>query len=182
MLAHERFEEEVLPHLDAGYNLARWLARNAHDADDVVQEACMRALRYINSLRAGQGRPWFLAIVRHAYYDSLKVNRSSELAGDPDGFEEVMVHGVAEDPQLAAERRDEASALARAMEALPLPLREVLVLRESEELSYKEIARVLGVPIGTVMSRLARARLALQKLLPPMNIGRDGGDSAQGRI
>lgn len=172
MPVRTRFEEEVLPHLDAAYNLARWLSRSAHDADDVVQEACMRALRYIDSLRSGQARPWLLAIVRHAYYDWRKVNRPSELASEENGLHE-MAADPASDPQLTAERKDDARLLSRAVEALPLPLRETLVLRELEELSYKEIAQILEVPIGTVMSRLARARAALQARVHEMqsNIG-----------
>ena len=153
-----RFEAYVLPHLDAAYNLARWLTRDPHDAEDVVQDACVRALRYLASMREAEARAWFLTIVRHASYDWVGRNRTNavddaafELAADHDG-----------EPPQCAERRAEARALEQAIAALALPYREVIVLRELEELSYKEIATVADIPIGTVMSRLARARALLR--------------------
>src|SRR5450755_2884962 len=136
---YQRFEQHVLPHLDAAYNLARWLTRDAHDAEDVVQDACVRAMRYLDAMRDGNARAWFLTIVRHAAYDWLGRNRPAEIA------------------------RDDGSAMADAVGALPLAYREVLILRELEELSYKDIARIVDIPIGTVMSRLARARGMLQR-------------------
>jgi len=155
-----RFETLLLPHLDAAYNLARWLTRDPHDAEDVVQEACVRALRYLGSLRDGEARAWFLTIVRHACYDWLGRNRSSDAGAE--GAVELAAEPEAEPPALA-ERRGEARALALAIAALALPYREVIVLREIEELSYREIASVADIPIGTVMSRLARARALLRR-------------------
>jgi RNA polymerase sigma-70 factor, ECF subfamily len=160
---HTRFEELVLPHLNAAYNLARWLARDVNDAEDVVQDACMRALKYVGSLHGDDARAWFLTIVRHAFYDWCKRNRPAEIARDDGTAIDSAVDPAAVDPEQALLRIAESKALADAIAALPLGYREVLVLRELEELSYKEIARVADIPIGTVMSRLARARGLLQR-------------------
>jgi len=151
-----------MPHLNAGYNLARWLARDAHDAQDVVQDACVRALRYIGSLNKSDARAWFLTIVRHAFYDWCERNRPAEITHDDGSAIEAAVDHAAVDPEQAALRRAESRILADAVADLPLAFREVLILREMEELSYKEIARIADIPIGTVMSRLARARALLQ--------------------
>ena len=156
MSDHTRFEELVLPHLDAAYNLARWLTRNVNDADDVVQDACVRALKYIGSLNGDSARAWFLTIVRHAFYDWCKRNRPTELARDDGTAIDMAIDPAAVDPEQALLCNAESKALAEAY-------REVLVLRELEELSYKEIARIADIPIGTVMSRLARARGLLQR-------------------
>jgi RNA polymerase sigma-70 factor (ECF subfamily) len=158
-----QFEQLVLPHLDAAYNLARWLTRDPHDAEDVVQEACLRALRYVASLNGGSARAWFLTIVRHAFYDWCRRNRPAEIAHDDGSAIEDAVDPEAIDPAEAVIRAAQARALSDAIAALPLPFREVLILRELESLSYKEIARVADIPIGTVMSRLARARSLLQR-------------------
>jgi len=158
-----RFEELVLPHLDAAYNLARWLARDVNDAEDVVQNACVRALTYVSSANSGSARAWFLTIVRHAFYDWCKRNRPAEIARDDGTALDMAVDPGAVDPEEALLRNAESKALADAIAALPLAYREVLVLRELEELSYKEIARIAEIPIGTVMSRLARARGLLQR-------------------
>ena len=163
MSDHIRFEELVLPHLDAAYNLARWLARNPHDAEDVVQDACIRALRYVGSLHGADARAWFLTIVRNAFYDWLGRNRPAEVVHDEEDTIATMVDPSAPDPQQESIRNAEMQALSAAISALPLQYREVLVLRELEELSYKEIARVADIPVGTVMSRLARARGLLQR-------------------
>jgi RNA polymerase sigma-70 factor (ECF subfamily) len=160
--APPEFERVLLPHLDAAYNLARWLARDPHDAEDVVQDACIRALRYLGSLQGGDARPWFLTIVRHTFYDWLRRNRPAEVVPEEDGMLDNIADPAAPDPEQRAIRGAEMSALADAIAALPLQYREVLVLRELEDLSYKEIARVVDIPIGTVMSRLARARALLQ--------------------
>jgi RNA polymerase sigma-70 factor (ECF subfamily) len=152
----ERFSLHVLPHLDAAYNLARWLTRDADDAEDVVQDACVRALRYLDAMREANARAWFLTIVRHATYDWLGRNRPSEVTRD-DAATAIAsaVDPAAIDPATAAMRAADA--------ALPLAYREVLILREMEDLSYKQIARIVDIPIGTVMSRLARARGMLQR-------------------
>ena len=162
MSQHTRFEELVLRHLDAGYNLARWLTRDVNDAEDVVQDACVRALKYVGSLRDGEARAWFLTIVRHAFYDWCKRNRPVEIVKDDGTAIDMAVDDSAIDPEQAAQRSNESRLLADAVAELPLVFREVLVLRELEELSYKEIARIADIPIGTVMSRLARARGLLQ--------------------
>jgi RNA polymerase sigma-70 factor, ECF subfamily len=160
---HTTFEELVLPHLDAAYNLARWLARDAHDAEDVVQDACIRALRYMRSVHGNDARAWFLTIVRNAFYDWLRRNRPAEIVHEDDDAIAARVDPASPDPEHEAVRRDDSHALSEAIAALPLQYREVLVLRELEDLSYKEIARVADIPIGTVMSRLARARALLQR-------------------
>jgi RNA polymerase sigma factor (sigma-70 family) len=172
-----RFEELVLPHVDAAYNLARWLTRDVHDAEDVVQDACVRALKYVGSVHGGDARAWFLTIVRHAFYDWLGRNRPAELAyDDGTGIDAAVDHAA--DPEASAIRNGEMRALAGAVAALPLQYREVLILRELEELSYKEIARVVDIPIGTVMSRLARARGLLHRspLLQAIDSRTAGGD------
>jgi RNA polymerase sigma-70 factor (ECF subfamily) len=155
-----RFEELVLPHISAAYNLARWLTRDANDAEDVVQDACVRALKYVGSLDSN-AKAWFLTTVRHAFYDWCKRNRPAEVQSDDGTIAETAVDPAAVDPQDALLRAAQSKALADSIAALPLVFREVLILRELEELSYKEIARVVDIPVGTVMSRLARARRRL---------------------
>ena len=162
-----RFEALVLPHLDAGYGLARWILNDADAAEDVVQEASLRAFRFVERMHGDSPRAWFLAVVRNACLDRLKERRRH--AGD-ESYDEA-VHGargepssVALDPpDAAAARAADAQWLYRCLLALPVEYREVLVLRELEELSYKEISAVVGIPIGTVMSRLARGRDLLQR-------------------
>jgi RNA polymerase sigma-70 factor (ECF subfamily) len=158
-----RFEELVVPHLDAGYNLARWLTRNSQDAEDVVQDACVRALKYLGALRGDDARAWFLTIVRHAFYDWSKRNRPPEEVPDDGTAIDLTEDPGAIDPEQAALRSAESRLLADAVGQLPLAFREVLILRELEDLSYKQIARIANIPIGTVMSRLARARSLLQR-------------------
>lgn len=158
-----RFEQAVLPQLDAAYNLARWLTRSANDAEDVVQEACERALRYFDAFRGGDAKAWFLTIVRHACYDWIKRNRPAEIApGEADAIDDAT-DPDALTPEQAVMRQATTAALNEAIASLPAGYREVLILRELEELSYKEIARVVDIPVGTVMSRLARARGLLQR-------------------
>lgn len=154
----QQFEQLVLPHLDAAYNLARWLAGDDHDAQDIVQEACLRGFRFMGGFRGGDARSWLLRIVRNTAYTWLKKNRPNtvvslsddDLAGIEDKAAATNFDGM------------DAAHLRQALEALPAEFREALVLRELEGLSYKEIAEVADVPIGTVMSRLARARACLQ--------------------
>ncbi len=174
MSGSARFSSLVLPHLDAGYSLARWLLHDAHDAHDATQEACVRALRSIDNVRGDAARPWFLTIVRHACYDWM--NRNPRPGPEP-GIE--LVADPAGDPMQLASDRHESGALAAAIAALPLPYREVIVLREIESMSYLEIASVAGIPIGTVMSRLARARRLLRHspLLEAVGATRTGGES-----
>jgi RNA polymerase sigma-70 factor (ECF subfamily) len=157
-----QFERLVMPHLDAAYNLARWLAGNDHDAEDIAQEACVRAFRFVVSCRGSDGRPWLLAIVRNTAYSWLKKNRARPVVSiDDDELAEI------EDQSSTAGSFHSADtdALRAALETLSPEFREALVLRELEGLSYKEIAEVAEVPVGTVMSRLARARRQLQGAL-----------------
>ena len=155
---HQTFEAAVLPHLDAGYTLARWLTRGRGDAEDVVQEALVRALTYFPGFRGGNARGWFLQIVRNAAYASLTLNRGQP---QPVELDEEILPDPADDPEAILIRRRGRADLARLIAALEVELRETLILREFEELSYKEIAQVTGAPIGTVMSRLWRARRSL---------------------
>src|SRR4051812_16854354 len=143
--------------MDAAYNLARWLTRNDHDAEDVVQEAMLRAYRFFDGLR-GEPRPWLLAIVRNACFSWLQANRPADLAAVDEASAEMQ---DTETPETLAARSLDRRMLNEAIAALPVQFREVLVLRELEDLSYKDIARIAGIPIGTVMSRLARARRLL---------------------
>jgi RNA polymerase sigma-70 factor (ECF subfamily) len=158
-----RFESSVMPHLDAAYNLARWLTRNDHDADDVVQEAFMRALRYFDRLRGSDARPWLLGIVRNTCYSWLEKNRPAELV-PLDDVESVAEAGStnASTPEVILLQSANRKLVNQALEELPVGYREVIVLREIEDMSYKEIASVAGIPIGTVMSRLARGREILR--------------------
>jgi RNA polymerase sigma-70 factor (ECF subfamily) len=166
-----RFELLALPHLDAAFNLARWLAGNTADAEDVVQEAYLRAFRYFDAWHGGNFRVWLLTIVRNSFYTWAKENRSSRLVfhaetptGDTAETDTTAWGTAPRDPEALLMQRIDSQTLTRLMERLPAEYREVLLLREVEDLAYKEIAEVTGVPIGTVMSRLARARLALRKL------------------
>jgi RNA polymerase sigma-70 factor (ECF subfamily) len=161
-----RFETVVLPHLDAAYALARWLTRNDADAADIVQEACLRAFRYFDSYREGDAKSWILKIVRRACYDWIERNRPAEMVPlETDGDPESAVNSApaALDANGLLESRSDLRHLDRLIEALPPPLREAIVLRELHELDYRQIAEVTGVPIGTVMSRLHRARATLRR-------------------
>ena len=170
-MAASPFEQAVLPHLNAAYNLARWLTRNDHDAEDVVQDAYLRALRFFGSFRGDDARGWLLAIVRNTSYDFLRRHRPQELT---DAFDEE-IHSVTDDsetPEVVLLRRADQAMVRHALEMLPLPWREIVILREFEGLSYKQIADVAGIKIGTVMSRLARARA----IAAPAGVRRDQGD------
>lgn len=157
------FEEVVLPHLDAAYRLARWMMRNEHDAEDVAQEACLRALRYFRTFAGGDGRAWFLRIVRNTCADW----RGRAIEALSATFDEEQHRSVepASNPETVLLQIQDATLIARALRRLPERFRELLVLRELEELSYKELAEVTGVPIGTVMSGLSRARRAMRDAL-----------------
>jgi len=158
------FERKVLPHLDAAYNLARFLMRNEQDAEDVVQEAALRAFRFFDDFRGENSRAWFLRIVRNTSFTVLKKNRPDETNI---AFDEEL-HGGQTPPMdagVALDRAQDRQSVRAAIEQLPPEFREAITLRELEEASYKEIADIAGVPIGTVMSRLARARRQLQLIL-----------------
>jgi len=158
------FETAVLPHLDAAYNLARWLTRNDADAEDVVQEAYLRAFRFFGGFHGEDGRAWLLEIVRNTSYTWMQRNRSPEL-NMPLDDEPREVEGDDLNPEELLLQKADAQTLRQAVEELPLEFREVLVLRELDEMSYKQIAAVADLPLGTVMSRLARARKRLQHIL-----------------
>jgi len=158
------FEELMLPHLDAAHNLARWLLRNEQDAQDVVQEAYLRAFRSFAGFRGSNGRAWLLTIVRNTSYTLLKKNRASDLTTTFD--EEIHASGdQSASPATILEHAEDADLIREAMDELPAEFREILTLRHQEDLSYKEIGEILGIPVGTVMSRLARARGKLKEYL-----------------
>jgi RNA polymerase sigma factor (sigma-70 family) len=159
-----RFEQSILPHLDAAYNLARWLTRRDQEAEDVAQEAFLRAFQFFGSFRGSDGRAWLLTIVRNTCYTWLQKNRAPQATTT---FDEEM-HGVAaaaHDPEAVLLRTEDVQLLRNAVNELPAEFREMIVLRELEGLSYREIAGIAGIPLGTVMSRLARSRERLQQIL-----------------
>jgi RNA polymerase sigma factor (sigma-70 family) len=159
--ANARFRSVVLPHLDAAYALARWLTGSRADSEDVVQEACLRALRGIGNFSSGNSRAWVLTIVRHTTYSWLHKNRPAAVVQveDLEAINCAQLTGLdVETPETTLSARGDATLLESAMATLPIALRETLLLRELQELSYREIAEVTEVSIGTVMSRLARAR------------------------
>jgi RNA polymerase sigma factor (sigma-70 family) len=162
---NKRFEEAVMVHLDAAYNLARWLARDERDAEDVVQEACLRAFRFFGGFRGRNARPWLLAIVRNTYYTWLENNRSQALNVplDEDAIAALESESAGPDESLEnlLQQADDRRLVDRALDRLPLEFREIIVLRELEDMSYKDIAQIADIPLGTVMSRLSRARKLL---------------------
>ena len=165
------YEEKVLPHLDAAYNLARWLAGNDHDAQDVAQEASLRAFRFFGSFHGEDARAWLLTIVRNTFYTWLRKNRppanTIEMNDETLDIEDASASPGTIQPQFA-----DADTVRGAIAELPVEFREIVILREMEGFSYKEISDLAAVPIGTVMSRLARARKLLQKrLAAAFNLG-----------
>lgn len=170
------FEQEVLPHLDAAYNLARWLMRNEHDAQDMVQEAYIRAFRFFGGFRGTNARGWLLRIVRNTCYTWLQQSRPQQPTIE---FDEKLFSPDPRtpDPEEALLRNDSGRLLRQAVEALPRNFREVLILRELEGMSYKEISEVIGAPPGTVMSRLSRARGELRHSLANL-VNSDGVSSS----
>ena len=158
------FEEAVLPHLDAAYNLAHWLTRNDTDAEDVVQEAYLRAFRFFGGFHGAEGRSWLLAIVRNTCYTWMQHNRSPDLTNPlDDELHEIESKDL--NPEALLLQSANTQMVRQALEALPIEFREVLVLREFEEMSYRQIASITDLPLGTVMSRLARGRKRLQLAL-----------------
>jgi RNA polymerase sigma factor (sigma-70 family) len=172
MLLHEesklaRFEQSVLPHLDAAYNLARWLTRDDDEAQDLVQETYLRAFKFFEGFRGENGRAWLLKILRNSFYTSLHSRARQPTALLDEELNDIPCESC--DPETLALASADQQQLRQALEDLPVEYREVMVLRELEGLSYKEIAAIAGVPLGTVMSRLARARRRLQQnLLHPV--------------
>lgn len=166
-----QFERVVLPHLNAAYNLARWLTRNDHDAQDVLQESCTRAFQYFDGFRGGNAKSWLLTVVRHTCYTWLEQNRP---AAATTVFDEQLHSSSGEAPHADAtalgpegllQQKQEQHRVQRWLEELPVEFREVIVLRELEGLSYKEIGEIAAIPIGTVMSRLSRGRDLMQRRL-----------------
>jgi len=158
-----RFEAEVLPHLDAAYRFARWLSASPSDAEDIVQDAVLRAFRGFDALRCADAKPWLLAIVRNCHATAFRQQRPTvPLPEEDDARDSHAMIATTTDPESASISSDQERLLGRVMSALPEVHREILILREVEELDYREIATVLKVPIGTVMSRLARARAVLK--------------------
>jgi RNA polymerase sigma-70 factor (ECF subfamily) len=166
-VAKRRFRDVVVPHLDAAYNLAKWLSGSGADAEDIVQEAALRALGALEAMTPLKPRAWWLGIVRNTALTWIVRNRPKALAfvGDLDDVDALEAGDPAPDPEAALLAREDGERVRRAISLLPSPMRETLVLREIEELDYREIAEATQAPIGTVMSRLARARRALAKSL-----------------
>ena len=158
------FEKSIVPHMDAAFNLARWLAGNDPDAQDIVQEAYLRAFKFFGGFRGGNSRAWLLRIVRNAFYDWLKRNRKEETT---ESLDEKFPEAIDETgtPDTLLVQKSNHAMLQEAIAKLPLEFREILILRELEGFSYKEISELADVPMGTVMSRLARAREQLRNLL-----------------
>jgi RNA polymerase sigma factor (sigma-70 family) len=161
--APEDFEHVVMPHFNAAYNLARWLVADASLAEDVVQDAMLRAFNYFSSYKGGEGKSWLLRIVRNVAYSTLATRRRRGTTSIDDATPAMQIADPTDDPEETLVRVESFARLDQALAALPAELRECLVLHELEELSYKEVAQVTGVPIGTVMSRLWRARQALMR-------------------
>jgi RNA polymerase sigma-70 factor (ECF subfamily) len=174
-MGRRSFEEVVVPHLDAAFNYARWLAGNEADAEDVVQDASVRAFRFFSSLRGEDARAWLLTIVRHAWYARLSSQRAARAASVE--YDEMADTRSDEGlgPEALLLQRQTVDRVRRAVEQLPVDFREVVVLRELEGLSYKEIAAIVGIPMGTVMSRLARAR---ERLLAVLDSASAMGDAS----
>jgi RNA polymerase sigma factor (sigma-70 family) len=158
-----RFEQTVLPHLDDAYNLARWLTRREHDADDVLQESLLRAYRFFGGFHGGDARVWLLAIVRNSSYSWL--DRHKDRQGTEPFDEQIHTANVGPSPESQTIAQEDQALVRRSIETLSPEFREVIVLRELEGMSYKQIAAIAQVPLGTVMSRLARARDLLQESL-----------------
>jgi RNA polymerase sigma-70 factor (ECF subfamily) len=162
------FEQTVLPHIHAAYNLAHWMTNNDQDAEDIVQESYLRAYKYFSSYQGGNSRSWLLTIVRNTCYTWLRENQAQGLTVDLD--EELSTTEFDQaDPELSLQIKTDQQSVTRALEELPAAYRELIVLRELEAMSYKEIALIAGIPIGTVMSRLARARQRLKECLGQRN-------------
>jgi RNA polymerase sigma factor (sigma-70 family) len=159
-----RFEAQALPHLDAAYNLARWLVRPPLDADDIVQDAMLRAFRAFDTIRGEDVKPWLMSIVRNCFLTAAgksKDKRNVSIPEDNEIADSALIAGQP-DPESTVMQSQQARQLDDVIATLPQDFREVLVLREMEDLSYREIAQITGVPVGTVMSRLARARALLK--------------------
>lgn len=177
----QRFQIVMLQHLDSAFNLARWLARSSQDAEDIVQEAYLRAFKFFDSFHGEDGRAWLLGIVRNTFYTWYQQNKTQALSTQ---FEEELHSTQIDDdaamqysdnnPEALLIQKDSRRQMHQALEALPVEFREVMVMRELEDLSYKQIAGIIGIPIGTVMSRLGRGRKQLAEILASTNRVHDG--------
>ena len=172
----KRFQTHVLPHMNSAFNLACWLTRNSHDAEDVVQEAYLRAFKFFDGFHGEDGRVWLLKIVRNTFYTwhqkNHVQNQNTLFDEELHSFEATDVAGMVHadnNPENMLMHRDRDRLLQQGIEALPLEFREVMVMRELEDLSYKQIANIVGIPIGTVMSRIGRGRKLLTKIIAPAN-------------
>jgi RNA polymerase sigma-70 factor (ECF subfamily) len=167
-----QFEQIMMPHLDAAYSLARWLTRNDHDAEDLVQMAFVRAVRFFDGYQGGNARAWLLTIVRNTFYSTLR-----DQPDDAVDFDESIhsMNDCASTPENSLLKQESKRVVNQALEQLPNNFREMIILKELEELSYKEIADLAGIPIGTVMSRLARGRKMLLAYLQKAGIGGSHG-------
>ena len=159
-----RFEAVVMPHLDSAYNLARWMTRNPSDAEDVAQEALLRAFRFFDGFRGEDGRVWLLTIVRNTYFTWIRRSAPQQNSAEFDEHLHTDLE-LSLTPESDVLRRATVEQVRRAIESLPLEYREVVLMRELEEMSYKEIAAATESPLGTVMSRLSRARSMLRQLI-----------------
>jgi RNA polymerase sigma factor (sigma-70 family) len=180
-----RFQQMALPHLDAAYNLARWLSGNPNDADDIVQEAYLRAFRFFDTFRGDSARPWLFAIVRRTWYTEWRRRVSAQevaLFDDAQHGDETFEGWSrgGEDPQTALIREEDVRLVHAALEKLPVEFREVLILRELEDMSYRDIAAIADLPVGTVMSRLARGRRRLAAALAALRGAGGGTARSQG--
>lgn len=171
---HAQFEQVMLPHLDAAYTLARWLTRNDHDAEDLVQLSYLRAMQYFDGFKGGNARAWILTIVRNAFYSGLRGATEQTVEFD-DGVHQLHDIAQSSGQEQLHDQRDTRQSVHRALEQLPVSFREVIVLKEMEDMTYQQIADVAGIPIGTVMSRLARARKQLCGLLRQAGMGGKDG-------
>lgn len=173
------FAAIALPHLDAAYNLARWLTRNDHAAEDLVQMAYLRAFRFFDGFRGDDARAWLLTIVRNTHFTALRDNRHAdatvpfdeETHGNREDEVDISVFGSRNSPEAILVSKDDTRVVNEALERLPVQFREVVVLKELDDLSYKQIAQIAGIPIGTVMSRLARGRKLLAAFLQQHRLG-----------
>lgn len=173
----EKFDAMIMPHMPAAYNLARWLTRNDHDAEDLTQTAFLRAFRFFDGFRGEDARTWIYAIIRNEFYSALRADRYQQAESSFDELEHSLQdsigagHASMGDPANIMMSHDRQQQVRNALELLPVHYRDVLILRDMEDLSYEQIASITALPLGTVMSRLSRGRSMLQKHLAKLGVG-----------